>query len=52
MALVFAIDGLSQHSCLNPALGLDSDTCAEINPSRTPTNAICIYTLVELRNYK
>ena len=33
MVLVFVLDGLSHH------LGLDSDTCAEINPSRTPTNS-------------
>ena len=45
MVLVVMLNGLSQHSYPNPSpftLGLDSDTCAEINPSRTPTNAICI----------
>ena len=30
-----------QHSPF--MLGLDSDTCAEINPYRTPTKGICIY---------
>ena len=38
MGLSWSTRVLIQHSLFR--LGLDSDTCAEINPSRTPTNDI------------